>query len=133
MKTFFIILIACAILVILTLIIKGISSDKETIKQKQTYATEISSATMPKVVENIPKSGTKGQISDDIAVEEFIRIARRELEKCDVSIQRRHPTTTFDGAFVIVEFKPPVNTLGGSFIIKINKETKIVEDVKIWR
>ena len=64
---------------------------------------------------------------------QFIRSAKAELGRLDVLWEGREPTVSLDGDEVTVTFPSPKGTLGGDFIIKMERETKRVLDVRIWR
>ena len=63
----------------------------------------------------------------------LIRIAQAECERLRLPIQDRTVTVGL-GAYVgIVTFHPPRGKLAGQFIIRIDRKSGDVIDVKIWR
>lgn len=64
---------------------------------------------------------------------EFIRSAQAELERLRVPWEGRKPAVVLNGDEVTVTFPPPKGALAGSFIIKMERDTKRILDVKIWR
>ncbi len=59
--------------------------------------------------------------------------AQEELVRLRVPWEGRVPTVSLDGNVVTVTFPPPKGMRGGRFIIKMERETKKILDVKIWR
>jgi len=70
-----------------------------------------------------------------IAEMAYINIALAKLKELNAPVEDRTPNVTIqDDNTIIVTFPPP-NTfmLAGDFIIQINKESREIIDIKIWR
>ncbi len=64
---------------------------------------------------------------------QFIRAAQALLERHRLSWEGREPVVVLNGDEVTVTFPPPKGVLAGEFIIKMERDTKRILDVKIWR
>ena len=75
----------------------------------------------------------KAAMLDEKEKTKLIQIATAECSRLNVPTQGRAADVTVDGDQAIVTFRPPAGTLGGSFIVKINRGSGKVMDTKIWR
>ncbi len=64
---------------------------------------------------------------------QFVKSAQAELERLRVPWEGRRATVSIDGDEVTVVFPPPRDVIGGRFIVKMERDTKKILDVKIWR
>ena len=62
---------------------------------------------------------------------EFVTIAEAAL--LGHAFASRKPSLVVENNVITVTYPPPKNAFGGDFIVKIDRTTKKVIDLKIWR
>ena len=63
----------------------------------------------------------------------YITAARANLETMNVPVGERTATTSIQGDEIIVTFSPKPGERAGDFIVRVDRATGKVIDVKIWR
>ena len=64
---------------------------------------------------------------------QYVEAAQVLLERHRLSWEGREPVVVCNGDEVTVTFPPPKGARAGEFIIRMERETKKILDVKIWR
>ena len=64
---------------------------------------------------------------------QFLKASQALLERHRLSWEGREPVVVLNGDEVTVTFPPPKGARAGDFIIIMERETKKILDVKIWR
>ena len=71
---------------------------------------------------------------DNAEQAKLIQAAKAECTRLNVPTDNREVTVTAEGEQATVTFHLPTELgLGGDFIVKINRKTGEITDVKIWR